>query len=199
MRKVILSMHITLDGFISGSNGRLDWTSPVVDKDEEAAMMDHITTIVAADTVLIGRGVYPDMANAWPKVAVNPSTSKREAEFARKINAIHKIVFSDSEEKQEKLEWNNATLLPVKGNLSEEVAKLKRQSGKDMVLYGGVRIAQSFVQLGLVDEYQLFVHPVALGNGKPLFNDIKDRINLKLVNAKTYKNGVVLLDYLTIK
>ena len=189
MRKVILYMMMSVDGYIAGPNNELDWMVPI--EDEAAIEMGLINTV---DTALIGHGSYKDMAGYWPAAAENPSTSKGEAEFARKMNAITKLVFSQTEEK---LEWQNAQQVLVRDNddLAEQVAKLKRRPGKDMVLYGGVRLAQTFAQLGLIDEYRLVVHPVILGSGKPLFKDIQDKTNLKLVNTQHDNSGTVLLNY----
>jgi len=93
----------------------------------------------------------------------------------------------------EKLEWQHSRV--VKGNIAEEIATLKQQPGKGLVLFGGVGIAQTFVQRGFIEDYRLVVHPVLLGSGKPLFQDIKNRIPLKLVNTKTFRSGAVLLHY----
>ena len=188
MRKVFLYM-MTLDGYIAGPNNELDWMVPI--EDEAAIEMGLINTV---DIALIGHGSYKGMAGYWPAAVENPG----EAEFAHKMNAITKLVFSQTEEK---LEWQNAQQVLVKDNddLAEQVAKLKRGPGKDMVLYGGVRLAQTFAQLGLIDEYRLVVHPVILGRGKPLFKDIQDKTNLKLVRTKHDNSGVVLLDYQPVK
>ncbi len=93
----------------------------------------------------------------------------------------------------EKVEWQHSRV--VKGNIAEEIATLKQQPGKGLVLFGGVGIAQTFVQRGFIEDYRLVVHPVLLGSGKPLFQDIKNRIPLKLVNTKTFRSGAVLLHY----
>ena len=106
------------------------------------------------------------------------------------MNNLPKIVFSKS---LEKVEWKNSRL--AKGNMHDEVANLKEKSGKDIVIYGSGSIVSALSQLGLIDEYQIFVNPVVLGNGKPLFQGIKDRLNLRLLETKTFSNGVVLLCY----
>ena len=174
-------MVMTFDGYISGPNGELDWMmSPDKDRERNAlALIDNV------DTALIGRGVYDDMANYWPTAS---------GEFADKYNALPKLVFGDADET---LSWSNAKTFVVKDNLAEEVTKLKQLPGKDMVLYGGVRLAQSFVNLGLVDEYQLTVYPVALGEGRPLFHDLKGKINLKLIAVEPYASGAMMVRYQT--
>src|SRR5687768_16698320 len=177
MRKVVLYMTITVDGFLAGPNGELDWMVALADEQAiDTGLIDRV------DIALIGHGVYKDMAEHWTAAVENPATPTLEAEFAEKYNAITKLVFSTTEEE---LEWNARQVLVKDNNdIAKAVAELKAQPGKDMVLYGGVRIAQTFVQLGLIDEYQLVVHPVILGSGRPLFTDVKDRVNLKLVSTK---------------
>lgn len=192
MRKVVLYLTLSLDGFLAGPNGELDWGVALEDeKAIDTGLIDQV------DIALIGHGVYKDMAEHWIAAAKNPATPKLEAEFAEKYNAIPKLVFSTMEEE---LEWNARQVL-VKDNkdIAKAVAELKEQPGKDMVLYGGVRIAQTFVQLGLIDEYQLVVHPVILGSGRPLFKDVNDRVNLKLVSTKHDASGVVLLCYQPVR
>src|SRR5438270_13146359 len=103
---------------------------------------------------------------------------------------MRKIVFS---KKSPSVEWNNSTLM--KEIIPEEITKLKQEPGRDMVIYGSASIIRTLTNLGLIDEYQLLVHPVVLGSGKPLFQDIKDQVKLKLVNSKTHPSGVVLLSY----
>lgn len=188
MRKVVLYMTLSLDGFLAGPNGELDWGVALDDANAiDTGLIDQV------DLALIGHGVYKDMAEHWTAAVKDPATPQLEAEFAGKYNALPKLVFSTTEEA---LEWNARQIL-VKDDqdIAGAVTELKAQPGKDMVLFGGVGIAQTFVQLGLVDEYQLVVHPVILGSGSPLFKDVKDRTNLKLVGTKQDKSGVVLLHY----
>jgi len=186
MRKVMLFMHISLDGFIAGPNRELDWT--VTDDEMNNDLLPDLIRTV--DTTLLGRVAYQDLANYWPTAAMNPSSSKGEMEFARWIDQAPKIVFSKT---LEKVEWQHSRV--VKGTIAAEIATLKQQPGKDLVLFGGIGIAQTFVQRGFIEDYRLVVHPVLLGSGKPLFQDIKNRIPLKLVNTKTFRSGAVLLHY----
>ena len=185
MRKVVLFMHLTLDGFAAGPNGELDWIS--YDKELEKYAEELVSTVGAA---LYGRVTYQMMESYWPTVLTNPSSTKHEIDHAHWIENIPKIVFSKS---LEKVEWNNTRL--IKDNIVAEISKLKQQPGKDLVIFGSPSLAQTFMQLGLIDEYRLTVNPVVLGNGIPLFKDIKDRINLKLLETKTYDSGVVGLHY----
>ncbi|MFL5625031.1 MAG: dihydrofolate reductase family protein [Ktedonobacteraceae bacterium] len=185
MRKVIVTMWITLDGFIAGPNGEMDW---VMVDDEMGKYEDDIVS--SADTLMLGRVTYESFAGAWPKVPENPSVSEGEKEYARKLNAMRKIVFSKT---LEKAEWNNSKLM--REVIPEEIEEMKHEPGKDMLIYGSASIVQTLTNLGLIDEYQLLVHPVVLGSGKPLFKNIKDRQNLKLIKTKTFPSGVVGLYY----
>lgn len=187
MRKVIVTMWVTLDGFVAGPNGEMDWVTSNYDE----AMGKYEDDIVsAADTLILGRETYQSFAGAWPRVPENPSASKGEIEYANKVNAMRKIVFSRT---LDTVEWNNSTL--VKDLIPEEIEKMKQRPGKDMLIYGSVSIVQTLTNLGLVDEYQLLVHPVILGGGKSLFQNIQDRVNLKLVKCDVTDAGIVRLYY----
>jgi dihydrofolate reductase len=184
MRKIIVSNYVTLDGFFAGPNGEIDW---FVWNEETAKYGKGLLSSI--DTILFGRVTYELMAGYWP-------TARPPAEDPVIIDAMNnlpKIVFSKT---LEKVAWNNSRL--VKGNMADEVAKLKQSHngrGKDIVIYGSGSLVSSLSQLGLIDEYQIFVNPVVLGSGKPLFQGIKDRINLKLLKTKTFSNSVALLCY----
>src|SRR5947209_14846881 len=187
MRKIIVTMWITLDGFIAGPNGEMDW---VGESYEEAMGNYEYDLVSSADTLLLGRVTYQSFAGSWPHVPDNPNAPEGEKAYARKLNAMRKIVFSRT---LESVEWNNSTL--VKEVSSEEIEQLKHEPGRDMVIYGSASLVRTLTNLGLIDEYQILVHPVILGSGKPLFQDIKDQVKLKLVNTKTHPSGVVLLSY----
>ena len=185
MRKVIVTTWVTLDGFIAGPNGEMDWV-----RVDEAMGNYEYNLVSSADTLLLGRVTYQSFAGAWPHVPENPSVSEGEKMYARQLNAMRKIVFSRT---LEKVEWNNSFL--VREVRAADIEHMKQEPGKDMVVYGSASIVQSLTNLGVIDEYQLFVHPVVLGSGKPLFKDIKDRANLKLVKTETFPSGVVGLYY----
>jgi dihydrofolate reductase len=178
MRRIVLAMSMTLDGFSAGPNDEMDWVTDNLDEEILSYIDDQLSTKSA---VLLGRVTYQIWADYWPS---------QTGSIADKIRSVPKIVFSRT---LDSVEWGNARL--VKGNIVEEAKKLKAQPGKELMLQGGARIAQTFVNLGLVDEYQLLVYPVVLGAGKPLFRDIKDRLPLNLVQSRTFKNGAVLLVY----
>ena len=185
MRKIITTTWVTLDGFIAGPNGEMDWV--MVDE----AMGNYEGDLIsAADTLILGRVTYESFAGSWPYVPDNPAASEGEKVYARQLNAMRKIVFSRS---LDKAEWNNSTLF--KEINPEAIVQLKQEPGKDIVIYGSASIVQTLTNLGLIDEYQILVHPVVSGGGKPLFKNIQDRVNLKLVETKTFPTGVVGLYY----
>jgi dihydrofolate reductase len=185
MRKIITTMWVTLDGFIAGPNSEMDW----VMVDEEMGKYEN-DLVSSADTLLLGRVTYQSFAGSWPHVPDNPNVSEGEKEYARKLNAMRKLVFSRT---LESVEWNNSTL--VKEVVPEDIEKLKHEPGRDMVIYGSASLVRTLTNLGLIDEYQILVHPVILGSGKPLFQDIQHQVKLKLVNTKTHPSGVVVLSY----
>jgi dihydrofolate reductase len=185
MRKIITTTWVTLDGFIAGPNGEMDWV--IVDEEMGKYEDDMVS---AADTLLLGRVTYQSFAGSWPHVPDNPAVSPEEKEYARKVNAMRKIVFSRT---LDSVEWNNSRL--VKEVVPEEIEQLKHEPGRDMVIYGSASLVRTLTNLGLIDEYQILVHPVILGSGKPLFQDIKDQVKLKLANTKTHPSGVVVLSY----
>jgi dihydrofolate reductase len=185
MRKIVTTTWVTLDGFIAGPNGEMDW----VMVDEEMGNYEY-DVVSAADTLLLGRVTYQSFAGAWPYVPDNPNASEGEKVYARRLNEMRKVVFSRT---LESVEWTNSTLL--KAVVAEEIEKLKQEPGRDMLIYGSASLVQTLTNLGLIDEYQVLVHPVLLGGGKPLFRDIKDQVKLKLEGTRTFPSGVVGLYY----
>lgn len=181
MRKIIVSNYVSLDGFFAGPNGEIDW---FVWDEETAEYMKGLMSSI--DTILFGRVTYELMANYWP-TAEPPVEDPTIIDF---MNSTPKIVFSKT---LEKVEWKNSRL--VKEDVAEEVSKMKQLPGKDMVIFGSGSIVSAFAQSGSTDDYRLFVNPVVLGNGKPLFKGLKERLKLKLSSTKTFKCGVILLHY----
>src|SRR5688572_6881523 len=196
MRKLILSMQMSLDGYIEGPAGEMDW---FVDDDETWKDMFEFLKLI--DTVLLGAGMYPEYAAYWRRVLTDPKAQPNEVQYSRLAGKIDHIVFSNSLTKVDPNapddyhgEWRKNTRI-VKGDVKTEVLKLKQSnSGKDIVLYGGASMASSFIELGLVDEYRLSVNQIILGGGKSLFQKVTKH-PLKLIGSKTYKSGVVLLQY----
>ncbi len=188
MRKLTLFMTMTFDGFFAGPNGELDWMVQTPDPELTA---DIVSLFDAFDEGFIGYPTGVGMIAYWENVPKNPSASDHEQAIARAVNKLHPILVSDREEK---LTIDNAELLVAKDDsqLIKAVTKIKEQRGRDLGLPGGIRTAQKFVRLGLVDEYVFMVHPVTIGNGKRVFTG---KTSLELVNAKTYKSGVMRVCY----
>jgi dihydrofolate reductase len=182
MRKVIYSMGVSLDGFISGPDGEIDWSAP----DEELHRF-HNQQMREIGVHLCGRRLYEVMVY-WETADENPSAPEHELEFARIWKDIPKIVFSRTLEKVE----GNARL--VRDGVAEEVATLKEEPGKDLAV-GGAGLASTLMTLGLIDEYRLFVSPVVLGGGTPYFPALDERINLELVETQTFGSRVVYVRY----
>lgn len=191
MRKLVLFLHASLDGFVEGPNGEMDigWVS--YDADLEKYAKGILST---ADTVLWGRGTYQMMYSYWPSVPSNPAASEHERNHAEWIEKTDKVIFSTT---LEKVEWNNSRL--VKEDVEEEIKNLKQQPGKDMVILGSPRFAHNLMQLDLIDEYKITVSPVLIGGGLPLFQGLKEKINLKLIENKTFDSGAIGLVYRTIR
>lgn len=184
MKKVIASIFVSLDGFIVGPNEDMSWVTNNFN-DEMGTYAGNLQSSMSA--ILLGRVTYQIMTNAWPSMTEETSPG------AERMNNVPKIVFSRTLDKVEWGKYDNARL--IKNNVAEEVMKLKQLPGGDMVIYGSANLIQNFTQLGLIDEYQLLVHPIVLGNGKPLFHGFTKPLNLKLLRAQTFKNGVVVLYY----
>ena len=182
MGKLIYSMSVSLDGFIAGPDGEIDWSPP----DEELHRF-HNERVRELGAHLCGRRLYETM-RYWETAEQDPSLPEHELEFARIWKDTPQIVFSKTLEKVE----GNATL--VRDGVAEQVAELKEQPGKDLGV-GGAGLASTVMKLGLIDEYQLFVNPVVLGGGTPYFPALDERINLELVETRTFGSRVVYLRY----
>lgn len=181
MRKVIYAMSVSLDGFIETAGGDIGWSYP--DAELHRHFNEHESTI---DTHLYGRRLYEAMTAFWPTPDENPSAPDVEIDYARTWKQKQRIVFSRT---LTQVGWNSQLF---RGDIAEEINRLKAQPGKDMSL-GGANLAATFMQLGLIDEYRLYVFPVILGSGKPMFPDLRDKIELKLVETRAFGSGVVLL------
>jgi len=183
MRKVILMMSVSLDGFIEGPNRELDWQ--LVDDELHGHFNEQLAAMGA---FLDGRVTYELMAGFWPTADADPSSTGPMVEFARIWRDMPKIVYSRT---LERADWNTTVVREV---VPEEVMELKAQPGGDLVL-GGADLAAAFMRHDLIDEFRLYVHPVVIGRGKPLFPPSDARIDLQLVETRTFGNGVVLLRY----
>jgi dihydrofolate reductase len=182
MRKLIYSMGVSLDGFIAGPGGEIDWSAP----DEELHRF-HNEQTKELGVQLCGRRLYEAMVY-WETAEENPSSTEVELEFARIWKDLPKIVFSTTLETVE----GNARL--ARDGIAEEVARLREQPGKDLAV-GGAGLASAAIELGLVDEYRLFVSPVVLGGGTPFFPPLDTRIDLELVETRTFGSRVVYVRY----
>jgi dihydrofolate reductase len=189
MRKIISFIHISLDGFVAGLNGEIDW----VKVDEE--IFDHVgKRISKGDTALYGRVTYEMMENYWPTAAHKPAATRHDIEHSKWYDKVHKIVLSRT--------MNEAGLTNTKiinDNLSDSINEIKQQAGEDILLFGSPTAAHSLIQLNLIDGYWLFVNPIILGQGIPLFADIKDKIKLKLLTTRQFASGVTELNYIVNK
>ncbi|AOV08020.1 dihydrofolate reductase family protein [Sporosarcina ureilytica] len=179
-RKVILDLAVTLDGFIEGKNGEVDWCI----MDPEMEFPNFLNQI---DTILYGRKSY----DLWGQYTPTTEATDDEKEMWELVHSKEKYVFSKTEK------GSDSKAIFVNENIPEEVNKLKNNPGKDIWLYGGAGLITTFIDLGLVDEFRLSVHPVVLGEGRPLFVDIKQRLNLKLMDTRTFSSGIVQLIYHT--
>ena len=182
MRRLIYSMGVSLDGFTAGRDGEIDWGAP----DEELHRF-HNQQTREIGAHLCGRRLYETMVY-WETADANPSAAEHELEFARIWKGIPKIVFSKTLTSVE----GNARL--VRDGVADEVAKLKDQPGKDLAV-GGAGLASGLIRLNLVDEYRLFVSPVVLGGGTPYFPPLDDRIDLEVVETRTFGSRVVYVRY----
>jgi dihydrofolate reductase len=187
MRKIITTTWVSLDGYIAGPKGEMDWIGAIYD---EAMGIYEDAVVSTADTLILGRVTYQSFAGSWPHVPDNPKASEGEKIYARKLNAMRKLVFSRT---LERVEWNNSSLF--KELVPQEIERWKREPGRDMLIYGSASLVGTLTNLGLIDEYQILVHPVILGGGKPLFQEIRNPVKLKLVNSQTNPSGVVVLTY----
>lgn len=177
MRKIILDLAVTLDGFIEGPKGEIDWC--IMDDD-----MDFEGFLSGIDTIFYGRISYDMWGN------FQPDTNSSEAEKAiwSEIHSKKKYVFSGKPKHDTKDTY-------ITSDITKKVTEIKKQEGKDIWLYGGAKLITTFIDMGLIDVYRFSVHPTVLGAGKPLFENLKERINLKLTEVNRFKSGVVQLIY----
>lgn len=187
MRKLIVSMNVTLDGFMAGPECELDWHFNRWNNEMAELASRQLSQ---ADTIMLGAITYRAMASYWPMQSSNMSYSRNDIPFADMMNSYTKIVFSDSIKQSY---WNNSIIL--KGEMINQVKKLKDGQGKDMIIYGSGKMIASLQPYDLIDEYHLWIHPVILGKGKPLFRDPDHSLTLELYKTHTFKTGVIVLFY----
>ena len=189
MKKVILQEFVSVDGLAAGPNDSVDFV-PASNQGDQRFGQRQMEFLDSIDTILLGRVTYEMFAGHWPNVPPGP-----DRPFADKLNAIPKVVFSKTLDRAPWGSYPDAKV--VKTSAAKEVGKLRQGSGKDMVIWGSISLAQSLMSEGLIDEYQLIVCPVLLGEGRPLFPDKKDSVSMKLLTTKSFDRGSVLLSYVT--
>jgi dihydrofolate reductase len=185
MRKLIFFMHTSLDGFVAGLNGEMNW----IKVDEE--MFDFVKTMTdQADTALYGRVTYEMMQSYWPEAGNQPNASKHDKEHSNWYNNVSKVVLSKT---IQEAGLHNTKV--IGDHLSDNINKIKQQDGKNILIFGSPRASQSLLNEGLIDEFWLFVNPIILGKGMLLFNDVTATTKLKLVESRTFASGVIALHY----
>jgi dihydrofolate reductase len=183
MRTVFFGMHVSLDGYIEGPNGDLSWTAPDLELHQYFNDLER-----RVDLSLYGRRLYENMANYWPAAAQDPSAAPVEVDYAKIWCAQPRIVFSTT---LQEAAWAERI---VRENVAEEVHRLKEQPG-GLISVGGAGLAASLSQMGLIDEYWLYIHPVLLGSGKPMFGPLTEKIDLELVETQRIGERVLMLRY----
>jgi dihydrofolate reductase len=190
MRRIKLQIQLSLDGFVSGPQGEMNWL--VWDWDN--VLKNYVALLTdSADTFLMGRATGEGMAVYWPTVPANPESKEEEKWMAEKLNNSPKIIFSRT---VTHINWTNAR---VANDIVEEVKELKKEPGKDIILYGGAEIVSSFICENLIDEYHLFINPVIIGEGKTIFKNVRETMGSKLVNTIQSNTGIVILQFVPEK
>jgi dihydrofolate reductase len=178
-------MHTSLDGFTTNSKGKIDW----IKIDEE--MFDYAGKRAnEADTALYGRGTFEIMESYWPTAAEQPDATKHDIEHSAWYNSVHKVIASKL---LKGADFNNVTI--ISKNLPAEIRKLKNEKGKEIIMFGSPTLARTLMEENLIDDYWIFVNPILLGQGIPLFKDLSHEIKLKLLLSETFASGVVCLHY----
>jgi dihydrofolate reductase len=189
MRKIISFIHLSLDGFVAGPNGEMDW----IKVNEE--IFDHVgKRISEGDTALYGRLTFQMMENYWPTAADKPTASRHDIEHSKWYSKVHKVVLSKT---ITAAGLTNTTI--ISDNLLESINEIKQTAGKDILLFGSPTATHSLIQQNLIDGYWLFVNPIILGRGIPLFTNIKDKIKLHLLTTRQFTCGVTELNYIVDK
>lgn len=179
MRKLKLQVQMTLDGYIAGPNGEMDWTV----RDWDAALNHYVAELTTSvDCILLGRKLAQGFIPYW--------ASHPQEDGAQTFNSLKKVVFTKTLDRSE---WDNTVL--AKGDLLDEITALKQKPGQDLIAYGGAAFVSALIQNGLIDEYHLFINPAAIGSGMPIFHDLQDRQALTLVRATSFACGIVILHY----
>ncbi|MCB0657067.1 MAG: dihydrofolate reductase family protein [Saprospiraceae bacterium] len=187
MKKLISFMHLSLDGFVAGPHGEMNW----IKLDQE--LFDHVgKRIGQGDTSMYGRVTYQMMENYWPTAGKKPGATKHDIEHSKWYSNVHKVVLSRTMKGA-----GNADTTIISDELPDRINEVKQRPGREILLFGSPTATHSLMQLNLIDGFWLFVNPVVLGKGIPLFVDIENKINLKLLpETRQFANGVTELNYL---
>ena len=184
MRKLKLQMQLSVDGFVAGLNGEMDWMA----WDWDDTLKNYVAGITeSVDCILLGRVLAEGFIPTWTARANDPETADV---FAHKMVDTPKFVFSKTLSESG---WANTR---IAADIVGEIQALKQQPGNDIMVYGGSRFVSSLIQQNLIDEYHLFINPVVLGNGMPIWQELNDRMKLKLVNTTVSNSGIVILCYM---
>ncbi|MPZ61279.1 MAG: dihydrofolate reductase [Propionibacteriales bacterium] len=186
MRRIVVSMWITLDGYVAGPQDEMDWLAP------DERMMEYETSLVAdAEALLLGRITHGDFAGAWPRIARDDSETPETRAYAQRVDDMPKIVVSRS---WETAGWSNTSR--VESLDADTVTRLKNDGDGDLVIYGSLGVITALQELDMIDEYHLLMHPTAIGEGKALF---QSPTRLHLRSAEPFPSGVVLMCYAPAK
>ncbi|NTW25660.1 MAG: dihydrofolate reductase family protein [Lentimicrobium sp.] len=185
MRKLKLQVQMTVDGFIAGPNGEMDWMKFPWTED----ITEYVREITnPVDTIILGKNLAQGFIPHWENVAKNPDDPDYEGGI--KFSKTPKVVFTRTLDKSI---WRNTVL--ATGDLEEEVNALKMQNGGDLIVYGGATFVNSLIRQGLIDDYHLFINPSAIGSGIPIFKEFDNRLNLTLIKSQSFNCGIVVLHY----
>jgi dihydrofolate reductase len=185
MRKLISFMHVSLDGFVAGVNGEMDWIKVDPEMFDLAGKQTD-----RSDTALYGRVTYEMMDSYWPKAAEKPNASLHDIKHSHWYNTVHKVVVSKSWEGRE---LKHAEV--ISNNLEEEVLRLKKLDGKEIIMFGSPTTLHTLMHSDLLDEFWIFINPIILGQGIPLFESIPRTLPLTLISSRVFSSGVVCLHY----
>ena len=189
MRKLKLQMSITLDGFVAGPKGELDWMNSDMAMEDDKLLRYMNFLIDSSDSILMGRKMTDGFVNYWTNVVKNPKSP--EHPFAKKMVDTPKVVFTKTLDESR---WPNTVL--AKGDIVEEVNKLKKRPGKDLLVYGGAGFVSSLIKHDLIDEYHLFVNPVAISKGMTIFSNLGRYFKLKQTDVTLFECGITVHNYL---
>lgn len=185
MRKLVLFMHASLDGFVAGPNGEMDWITVDDDIFEFAGQRTN-----ESDTALYGRVTFDMMDAYWPTAADQPNASRHDFEHSTWYNTVDKVVLSKTLQGKS---FKNTKIITE--HVAREIQLLKQTAGKEIIMFGSPSASHSLMQDNLIDEFWIFVNPILLGNGIPLFKGINQHINLRLLKTHAFASGVVCLHY----